>query len=365
SEYSGHATDIAAALDVDRYDVIAACSGDGIPYEVFNGLARRANAGEALRRLPVVNIPCGSGNAMSCNLNGTSSPSMGALCVVKGIRTPLDLVSVTHGSERTLSFLSQSFGIIAESDLGTENVRWMGPARFTYGFLMRLLRQTCWPCDLAVKAEISDKQEIRRHYRQMMAQFKEQAARLDDSVVLDGAGSSGGSTTVVADEKMHVDEKRTEDMPASPGADDSSVGLPPLRFGTVNDPLPDGWELLTFENMGNFYAGNMAYMSPGANFFTAAMPNDGLLDLITVRGDCPRKTVLGMMFALGDNSLFDMPDVQMRKISGFRLIPHEKEGFVSVDGERIPFRPFQAEVHPGLGTTLSRTGYSYAAPGPK
>ncbi|KAI5303876.1 sphinganine kinase lcb4, partial [Ascosphaera atra] len=117
-------------------------------------------------------------------------------------------------------------------------------------------------------------------------------------------------------------------------------------------------------NLGNFYCGNMAYMSPDANFFTSALPNDGMVDLITIPGDLARRTVLGMMFALEDNSLFDLPDVKVQKVSGYRLIPRQKEGYISIDGERIPFEPFQAEVHKGLGMTLSRWGYKYAAPGP-
>lgn len=334
TKYSGHGTDIAEKLDINAYDVIAACSGDGIPYEVFNGLAKRPDATEALQTIPVVNIPCGSGNAMSCNLNGTHSPSMGALCVVKGIRTPLDLVSITQGETRTLSFLSQSFGIIAESDLGTENVRWMGPMRFQYGFVMRLIRQNRWPCDLAIKTEIGTKDEIKAHYRKKIAEAKEKAARGDF------------------------------DVPRFFETNELEKGLPPLRYGRVTDPLPDGWKLVPHEKMSNFYVGNMAYMSPDANFFTCALPNDGMIDLLTVPSDCPRKTVLSMMFALGDNTLFDMPDVTMRKISGYRLIPREKKGYISVDGESVPFEPIQAEVHQGLGTTLSRNGYSYAAPGP-
>ena len=131
--YSGHAEEIARDIDLDSYDAIACCSGDGTPHEVFNGLGNRANGGEALSRMAVAHLPCGSGNAMSWNLYGTGSPSMAALCIVKGSRMQLDLVSVTQDEMRRLSFLSQAIGIVAESDLGTENIRWMGPARFTVG----------------------------------------------------------------------------------------------------------------------------------------------------------------------------------------------------------------------------------------
>src|SRR6185437_13569884 len=60
--YKGHAVEIAEKLDIDKYDVIASCSGDGLPHEVFNGLARKENAAEALRKVAVVQLPCGTGN---------------------------------------------------------------------------------------------------------------------------------------------------------------------------------------------------------------------------------------------------------------------------------------------------------------
>lgn len=47
----------------------------------------------------------------------------------------VDLFSVNQGAKRTISFMSQAVGLIAEVDLGTENLRWMGDTRFTYGLL--------------------------------------------------------------------------------------------------------------------------------------------------------------------------------------------------------------------------------------
>ncbi|EEH46778.2 uncharacterized protein PADG_02876 [Paracoccidioides brasiliensis Pb18] len=326
--YRGHAIDIVEKLDIDAYDVVAACSGDGVIYEIFNGLAKKPNAGEALRKIAVAHIPCGSGNAMSWNLNGTGSASLAALCIVKGLRTPLDLVSITQGNRRTLSFLSQAFGITAESDLGTDNIRWMGQARFTFGFLVRLFGKTVYPCDLAVKVEIGNKQQIKDHYRTESA-------------------------------RKGFDQFRDKGSSAQ-------TGLPALRYGTVNDPLPEGWTLVPHDNMGNFYAGNMAYMAADTNFFPAALPNDGYLDLVTINGDIGRWTAIQMLKAVDNGTLFDMPEIKVQKITGYRIIPRDrKQGYISIDGEQIPFEPFQAEVHRGLGTVLSKSGYKYEAEGVK
>jgi sphingosine kinase len=156
---------------------------------------------------------------MCWNLAGTGDVSAATLSIIKSIRKPLDLVSISQGEERFLSFLSQSFGIIAEVDLGTEELRWMGGFRFTVGLMHRLWKQTVYPCDLAVGVAMDNKETIREHYRQGIGQ--------DD------------------------------DDP-----DNENRGLPPLRFGTVNSPLPEDWQLVHYPNMGNFYAGNVGYHSP-------------------------------------------------------------------------------------------------------
>lgn len=325
TQFQGHAVDIAEKLDADAYDVIAACSGDGLPHEVFNGLGRKKDARSALSKLAVVQLPCGSGNAMSWNLNGTDSTSMAALCVVKGLRTPLDLISITQGDRRTLSFLSQSVGIIAESDLGTENLRWMGSARFTYGFLVRLLGKKIYPCDLAVQVEIGDKAAIKEHYR---------------------AETSSHAPT--DERREHASSSKVEEA------------LPLLKYGTISDKLPERWRLTPYDKLGHFFAGNMAYMAPDSELFPATLPNDGYLDLVTVDGDIKRTEAIRSFMAVGKGTFFDMPHVKYRKISGYRIIPKGQHGgYISIDGERIPFEPFQAEVHRGLGTVLSRSGHMY------
>lgn len=230
TRYRGEAVEIAEKMDIDAFDTVVACSGDGLPHEVFNGLGKRADAKKALSKMAVSHIPCGSGNAMSCNVNGTNSASLATLAIIKGIPTPLDLISITQGETRTLSFLSQSVGIVAESDLATENLRWMGSARFTYGFLVRLLGRTVYPCDLAVKVAIEDKPSIKEHYGKEQDNDEPASERRGYKTLLD------------------------DDASASSGNED---GLPALRYGTVNDKLPEGWELIPYDKMGNFYCGNV------------------------------------------------------------------------------------------------------------
>jgi sphingosine kinase len=235
TRHKGEAVDIAEKIDIEAFDIVASCSGDGLPHEVFNGLGKRPDAKKALSKIAVVHIPCGSGNAMSCNLNGTDSPSLATLAIIKGIPTPLDLISITQGDTRTLSFLSQSLGIVAESDLATEHLRWMGGQRFTYGFLVRLIRKALYPCDIAIKVAIDDKPSIREHYKKEQRNHEPAGERRGYKFLLDDDASASTSS----------------------GSDDS---LPPLRYGTVNDKLPEGWELVPYDKLGNFYCGNVGIL---------------------------------------------------------------------------------------------------------
>ena len=322
TQYSGHAVDIAERLDIEAYDLLASASGDGLPHECFNGLGRKSNAAEALRKLAVVQLPCGSGNALSWNLNGTGDCGIAALEIVKGVRTSLDLVSVTQGEKRTLSFLSSALGVVAESDLGTDNIRWMGDARFTYGILTRLISETIYPIEYSVKEDIVDKEDIKRHWLSSLS-------------------------------------SAPPDRDLEPSALEGQ-GLPELKYGTINDPLPSTWTSMTdYPNMGNFYAGNLCIVTADTPFFPAALPSDGLIDLVTVDGDVGRKKSVEMLLNVPKGRFMDMEGVRYRKVSGLRVVPKfggKDKGYYSVDGEKFPFEPFQLEVHRGLGTTLGKMG---------
>lgn len=361
TRYKGHAVEIAEHLDVDAFDVVACCSGDGLPYEVFNGLAKKPDAYRALEKIAVVQLPCGTGNAMSINLNGTDSPSAAALAVVKGVRTRIDLMAVTQvvegKEERYLSFLSQSVGIVADSDLGTENLRWMGDARFTVGFLWRLFGKTVYPAEVSVKVAIEDKRSIRRHFREYYAERVPSEQDEEEAVL------QQHNTQQRAEPAPNVEQRRDDHN----GRNESISGPLPALDTSISTPMDAltsaGWSPLTpYPTLGNFYAGGMPFMARDANFFQAALPADGCLDLITIDGKIPRSQALRMLLSVSKGSLFDFEEVKYRKVSGYRIVPASPQGYVSIDGESVPCSAFQVEVCRGLGCVLSRKG-RFEAPG--
>lgn len=232
---SGEAIELARTMDIDAFDIVVPCGGDGGPHELFRGLgARTTDARRALATVAVAHVPCGSGNALACNTLGTPKAGPAALAIVKGVPTPVDLVSITQeGETRSLSFLSQTLGVMAEADLGTEHLRWMGEHRFTYGTVKQILKKKEYACDLWVKMEIETKEAIRKHYR------RERENSADKMT----------TTTSTAE---------SEELGASIAAVGEEGGLPPLKYGTVGDAVPEGWIKVDADHVGTFFAGNVS-----------------------------------------------------------------------------------------------------------
>lgn len=66
-EYAGHARDFVQAMELNDCAGIVVASGDGLVYEVINGLLSRPDWQEALK-VPIGHLPCGSGNAFIANI---------------------------------------------------------------------------------------------------------------------------------------------------------------------------------------------------------------------------------------------------------------------------------------------------------
>tara|TARA_R110002060_G_scaffold22594_2_gene30693 strand:+ start:1189 stop:1455 length:267 start_codon:yes stop_codon:yes gene_type:complete len=77
--------------------------------------------------------------------------------------------------------------------------------------------------------------------------------------------------------------------------------------------------------------------------------------LVLIDGNIHRRASLKAFGALKDDQFFEMPIVRYYKISAYRWTPKNQEsGYISVDGESIPFKPYQAEIHKGLGTVITK-----------
>ncbi|XP_006868455.1 PREDICTED: sphingosine kinase 2 [Chrysochloris asiatica] len=147
TERPNHARELVQGLSLSEWDGIVTLSGDGLLYEVLNGLLDRPDWEEAVKT-PVGILPCGSGNALAgaVNQHGGFAPALGldlllncSLLLCRGGGRPLDLLSVTLASgSRCFSFLSVAWGFVSDVDIQSERFRAFGSARFTLGTVLGL-----------------------------------------------------------------------------------------------------------------------------------------------------------------------------------------------------------------------------------
>jgi sphingosine kinase len=133
---------------------------------------------------------CQSGfDVVAATLNAIKGSRGFVFCIrsahgTTGSPMPVDVFSVTFSGRRVLSLLSQTVGFLADCDIGTEHLRWMGDSRFIWGAVRErqsgrfashaphsLLLHTVFtykqcPVELSIKVEQSDKHEIWEAYHE-------------------------------------------------------------------------------------------------------------------------------------------------------------------------------------------------------
>lgn len=290
---AGEARDVAAELSCNSCDGIVVVSGDGMVHEVFNGLASRQDAHDALR-IPVGHIPGGSGNAFAKSILHAAGESYGVLdaafLIAKGRTQPLDLMAVSQPRQppRT-SFLSLSGAIVADIDLGSESLRFLGGLRFPVYTVYCLLnpRPLC--------AEIS-------------------------------YWPATASTSPL-------------DLSSSPPA--------------LDQPLPEGpWVTLT-DNFSVLWAINMAWAAYDVHLSPGHAMGSGTWHLALLR-NAGRGTLTKFMLGLETGSHVNLDQTEILECKAFRLVParsasnasSSRERF-SLDGEEVPFEPIQLWPCPG------------------
>ncbi|KAK4056709.1 sphinganine kinase lcb4 [Microbotryomycetes sp. JL221] len=328
----------------DDYDVLVPVSGDGIVHELLNGLAARSDAKTALHRTVICPIPAGSGNALQVNLEGPERANdcvWAALAVVKGKELAMDLCSVTQGTKRSVSFLTQAVGLMADLDLGTEHMRWIGEVRFTLGYIQGAITRKTYPFEIAVNIAPEGTDKI------AMAQ------------TFNDARNTGLTKTAI-----------------NGCTTDEDQSLPELKFGSVLDPLTElegaqhhtdlpktlspGWHVIK-SRIAWAYGGKLPFVSQDLKLFPPATGDNGLVDL-AVMPPVGRIAALTGMDGSEEGSIFWNPEVRYYRCSAFRLTPLNPGGYISVDGEKVAHEPFQVEVHQGLARCMSLDGKFWSKP---
>lgn len=307
TKHAGEGVEIAQNLNPDDYDCVVCVSGDGLPHEVLNGIAKRQDALEVLQRVSICQLPGGSGNALTHSVYG-SGWSRAALGIIKGAPLPVDLMLCTQGNTRFYSFLSTTYGLVADCDLGTESWRWMGGLRFTLGAIIKCLAKNNYPCDIAYKCVAESRKSLDEHY-----------ARHENANIIEAPISLSG------------------------------------KYGSVTDPVPNDWHVESHPDLSMFYVGKLPWMSSDALVFPLALPTDGTMDMIVWDNDLGRFRGLMTLAKFESGGHIHDERIRYHKIAAFRLTPHTRN-YLDIDGESYPCLPIQVEILPSAIKLWSPSG---------
>lgn len=315
--HNGHAIEIAREMNLG-YDALVIVSGDGLIHEVLNGIDQHEHRDKAFC-IPIAPIPTGSGNGMSLNLLGLQDGldvCAAALNVLKGQPLKTDLFSFTQGDRRRISFMSQTIGMVADIDIETERIRWMGDFRFILGYICAILVRKPCPIELSIKVVDQDK------------------SHMMDVLHARRAGKSPNPPSL-------------PDLPLSDDKKPDSASSSTEEWTRFEKPIL--W----------VYAGQGPFVSRDWMPFPVSLADDGVID-ISVQEVIGRKALLRAMDGANDGRTYWINSNRYYKASAYRARPLASKGTMVVDGEQVPFEEFQVDILNGLGTFLSP--YAHYAP---
>ena len=300
TKYAGHAVEVVQQKDLSEVGGIVTVSGDGMIHEVMNGIYSLPNWEHILNTTPIGVMPGGSGNALNCSLlrqlnlpldgryrlgedHSTNNICNGA---ISGKKVGFDLIEVETNEKRLISFLGVTIGIVADVDIGSELIRFLG---FMRSYLL-----------VAYKILVPRVYHARLSYLPLEK---------------DASGAF---------------------VPVRPT--DTKIHIPPF-----DQPVPSNW----VSEVGQYllvYAINLCLLDPVNLLAPKSRVDDGVMWLVIVRSSIQRKDMIDWMMNMKSGGHVNKPGVEMIPIRAFRIEPIRPSGYLSIDGESFKFGPVQGQL---------------------
>ncbi|KAH8234779.1 hypothetical protein KR032_003156 [Drosophila birchii] len=401
TKHSDFAIEFMSTRCLDAWCCVVAVGGDGLFHEIINGLLQREDWAHVLPGLALGIIPCGSGNGLARSIaHGYnepyfSKPVLGAaLTVISGRSSPMDVVRVQLQQRSVYSFLSIGWGLISDVDIESERIRMLGYQRFTVWTLYRLVNLRTYNgriSYLLTEQEDSpvsgygnqrnrmqgsrscsshiDKQAPSLHHSstEYLPQEFADVISLETSINQSfrsrcDSWLSGGSRRSfyysISESIYHslADESEFAGQAAASLENRQQNFGPTSELPDLNEPLPadQGWQVEEGEFV-MMHAVYQTHLGIDCHFAPNAQMNDGTIFLILIRGGISRPHLLSFLYNMSSGT--HLPEVnneyvKVLKVRAFRLEPHDNQGIITVDGERVEFGPLQAEVLPGIARVM-------------
>ncbi|XP_030317822.1 sphingosine kinase 1 isoform X2 [Calypte anna] len=329
-ERAHHAHEKVRDEDLSQWDTLVVMSGDGLLYEVVNGLMERPDWEETMKK-PLCILPGGSGNALAASINHYAGNDHVAkkkllmncaFILCKGLHTQMDLVSLSTASgKRLFSFLGFGWGFISDVDIDSEKYRRLGNARFTLGTL------------------------------QCLAKLRVYQGRLS---YLPVGPEQGTSTPSSRDPPGTLPNGQAGPVPL--GTEVSGGALPAdSLLVPLCQPVPGHWTVVPEEEFVSVYAIYQSHLGTNLLMAPAAGLHDGCIHLFYLRAGISRLALLKIFLAMARGTHLDLncPHLRYVPVRAFRLEPRTAAGIMTVDGEALACEPVQGQIHNRLCRVLT------------
>ncbi|XP_062846961.1 sphingosine kinase 2-like [Trichomycterus rosablanca] len=348
TEHQNHARELVRNADLSQWSTIVILSGDGLLFEVINGLMEREDWEEAIHT-PLGILPGGTGNALAASVHHYSQSglvfgedlllSCGFL-LCKGLVCPLDILSVRLSSGRRLfSFLSLAWGFVADVDIESEKFRNVGAVRFIVGTLRRLASLRIYQGRLAFLPAREDSS---------LKSASSSPARPSPPLFFCSSVQRVQNTPQQPyTNKNNIHNSKSQESQEHGPCDDL---LPAL-----GDPVPTDWMMEKEQDFVLVLATCHSHLAEELMAAPDAHPDDGYLHLLYITAGISRPALLRLILAMekGAHLACECPYLVYRRVKALRLEPITKPGVITVDGEQVEYGPIQAQVHKGYARLIS------------
>ncbi|KAM4604473.1 sphingosine kinase 1-like [Polymixia lowei] len=370
TERQNHARELVREADLSQWDALVIMSGDGLLFEVINGLLERADWEEAIHT-PLGILPGGSGNALAASIHHYSGAtpvtseellvSCGFL-LCKGLVSRMDLASVhLSSSPRLFSFLSLAWGFVADVDVESEKYRHVGAARFTVGTLVRLASLRVYRGRLAYLPVPDEEYEGEGdggsgNDADRPSSFCPASLLCRPSA--DSPGQNAARHTFHNSCNSNNSLKgrgRREATPPSRHAHRAPTGPPDSLLPPLDQPVPGDWVVVQEEDFVLMLAMYQSHLAEDLLAAPDSTLDDGAIHLFYVRAGISRTALLRLFLAMekGTHLTTNCQHLAYARVRALRLEPFSPKGVLTVDGEVVEYGPVQAQVHGGLARLIT------------
>ncbi|XP_045464751.1 sphingosine kinase 2-like [Harmonia axyridis] len=368
TKYANFAREFVRTSNLYQWSGIIVVGGDGVVFEVINGLFERWDWSENVKAIPVGVVPGGSGNGLARSIAYQSGepyiPSTlpSALAAIKCKVVPMDLVRVETTSQILFSFLSVGWGFISDVDIESERLRILGGQRFNIWSVARLIglrsyRGKIWylpantpmnipkdvelsPINIGSSPDISTSTDHHATRQRLDSWYSANSRRT--------AYFSANESTFQSTADHETGDSTSKEKPRMYG--------PASQLPCLTVALESPWVCVEGKYL-MVHASYQSHLSEDCLFVPDAKLNDGLIWLLIIHAGTKRSQLLQFLLGLSTgahlNFISKHSKIQLLPVKAFRLEPDPSEqGYITVDGELVEYGPIQAEIFPELGRVM-------------